>query len=93
MKLRRMLLSTSIALWLLATLVGGALAQSGGDYDLTWNTADSGSYALSGGGYTLENTVGQAEAGALSASSYALSSGFRLGGEHRVYLPLVLRGL
>ena len=50
MKLRRMLLIASVALLLMAILVGGTLAQSSRDYDLTWNTADSGSYALSGGG-------------------------------------------
>ena len=36
-----------------------ALAQSGGGYDLTWNTSDSGGGVSSGSGYALQGTVGQ----------------------------------
>jgi len=72
-----------------------ALAQSGGGYDLTWNTIDGGGYTFSeGGGYSLGGTVGQPDAGALSSGGYNLSGGFWPGGtaaRYGVYLPLVLR--
>jgi len=71
-----------------------ALAQSGGGYDLTWNTVDGGGYTFStGGGYTLGGTVGQPDAGALTGGGYTLTGGFWGGaaGQYRVYLPLVLR--
>ncbi len=93
MRLRRFARSISIVAVLLLLVVGNGLAQSGGGYDLTWNTADNGAYGLTGGSYTLESTVGQPEAGALAAGAYTLSSGFLFGGNYQVYLPLVLRGL
>ncbi len=71
-----------------------ALAQTGGGYDLTWSTVDSGGYTWSeGGGYALGGTVGQPDAGALTGGGYALSGGFWGGavGQYRLYLPLVLR--
>ena len=44
-----------------------AWAQSGGGYDLTWNTVDGGGYTFStGGGYSLGGTVGQPDAGLLT---------------------------
>ncbi len=76
-----------------------ALAQSGGGYDLTWNTIDGGGYTFStGGGYSLGGTIGQADAGMLSGGGYALGGGFWGSGEvlpprYRIYLPLVLRAV
>jgi hypothetical protein len=74
-----------------------ALAQSGGDYDLSWWTADGGGGSLgSGGDYSLNGSIGQPDAGALASDDYILSGGF-WGGEvlageiYQVYLPLVLR--
>ncbi len=89
------------ALLLLAFLVPiAALAQSGGDYDLTWNTVDGGGGLNSAGDYVLEGTAGQPDAGALAKGEYTLSGGFWGGGaaiavavEHQIYLPLVLRNL
>lgn len=85
---------------LLLALFGpvAALAQSGGDYDLTWNTVDGGGGLNSNGDYTLEGTAGQPDAGSLANGEYTLSGGFWGGGtavvvavEHMIYLPLVLR--
>ena len=45
-------------------LASTALAQSGGVYDLTWNTYDGGGETSTGGGITLSGTVGQPDAGA-----------------------------
>ncbi|MDH7487773.1 MAG: hypothetical protein QHJ81_16060 [Anaerolineae bacterium] len=83
---------------LLSLVASVALAQSGGGYDLTWNTVDGGGYTWStGGGYSLVGTVGQPDAGALSGGGYALVGGFwggitgAVGVQYRIYLPLVLR--
>jgi hypothetical protein len=51
-------------------------AQSGGGYDLTWNTLGSGGGSNSGGGYTLNGTIGQPGAGVLSSGGYNLIGGF-----------------
>lgn len=90
------------------TLVGVAIllavcpvpsrAQTGGGYDLTWWTVDGGGGAASGGGYTLLGTAGQPEPGAaLTGGGFTLVGGFWPGagagaGDHRIYLPLVVRG-
>jgi hypothetical protein len=87
---------------LMALLLRGgvALAQSGGGYDLTWNSVDGGGATFStGGGYVLGGTVGQPDAGALSDGGYTLAGGFWGGAgpasapgvDWLVYLPLVLR--
>ena len=74
------------------TLASPVLAQTGGGYDLTWNTADSGGVmGATGGSYSLGATVGQADAGAASGGSYTLSGGFWYDGLFRAYLPGVLR--
>ena len=64
-----------VALFLLI-LAAWAHAQSGGDYDLTWNTLGSGGGSNSGGGYTLNGTIGQPGAGVLSSGGYNLIGGF-----------------
>ena len=79
-----------LALFAVAT---GALAQSGGDYDLTWSTVDGGGATCSGGDYSLGGTAGQPDAGLLTGGDYALLGGFWAGAgpPWRLYLPLVLR--
>lgn len=70
-----------------------ANAQSGGGYDLTWNTFDGGGAMFStGGNYSLGGTIGQADAGTMSGGSYILSGGFWvdfLG--NKINLPLIMR--
>jgi len=60
--------------------VAPAFAQSGGGYDLSWNTIDGGGISSAAGGeFSLGGTVGQPDAtpsGALNGSSYALTGGF-----------------
>ena len=79
----------------LLLLASVALAQSGGGYDLTWNTVDGGGATFSeGGGYALGGTIGQPDAGVLTGGAYTLAGGFWGGGaavEYPIYLPLVLR--
>ena len=75
-------------------LVPVVLAQSGGDYDLTWNTVDGGGATFSTGGpYSLGGAIGQPDAGLLTDGDYTLTGGFWGGAVrmYRIYLPLVLR--
>jgi hypothetical protein len=91
-----------LVLTALLVLVGGIVAvhaQSGGGYDLTWNSVDGGGTTLSsGGGYTLGGTAGQPDAATWSGGSYTLNGGFWGGGAggagpqpHTSYLPVVLK--
>ncbi len=68
-----------------------ASAQSGGGYDLTWNTIDGGGVTFSAGGsYLLGGTMGQPDAGAMSGGSYTLNGGFWVDFQsHRLYLPII----
>jgi hypothetical protein len=73
------------------------MAQSGGEYDLSWNTVDGGGTTVSAGsGYRLGGTIGQSDAGLMTGGGYALAGGFWRGGavgrSFRVYLPFTLRG-
>ena len=98
--MRRAAISLAFAALLLLAFVAlhqtqdVALAQSGGDYDLTWNTVDGGGATFStGGDYSLGGTIGQPDAGLLTGGDYTLAGGFWGGGavEYKIYLPLVLR--
>ncbi len=68
-------------------------AQSGGTYDLTWNTIDGGGQMFStGGAYSLGGTIGQADAGTMSGGSYTLSGGFWVDFfGNKLMLPLILK--
>ena len=63
-----------IALALL--IVSIAAAQTGGGYDLSWNTSDGGGGTATGGGYRIDHTLGQADAGTQSGGGYTLNGGF-----------------
>ena len=78
----------AVALALAASI---ARAQANG-YSLNWWTVDGGgATSLENNGYTLGGTAGQPDAEVLSNGEYTLSSGFWQAGEHRIYLPLVLK--
>jgi hypothetical protein len=87
-----------IILLLIVSAVGVAHAQSGGGYNLEWNTTDGGGamYAT-GGGYELGGTIGQPDAATWQGSGYTLSGGFWHAGripvpaKYRIFLPLVMR--
>ena len=89
----------ALALLLLLMLLQSAniapvSAQSGGGYDLTWNTIDGGGMFSTGGAYSLGGTIGQADAGTMSGGGYTLSGGFWvnfLGHGGAVYFPLIRR--
>jgi hypothetical protein len=61
-------------------LASPLMAQSGGDYELSWSTINGGGGQSSGGPYTLTCTIGQPDAGAMSGGSYELLGGFLPGG-------------
>ena len=90
--MKRAAIFLALAAFLLLASV--ALAQSGGGYDLSWNTVDGGGYTFSAGGdYTLGGSIGQPDAGLLIGGSYMLGGGFWDGEAYRIYLPLVLRNV
>ncbi len=74
-----------------------ALAQSGGDFTLTWWTVDAGGTVSSGGDYVLNGTIGQADAGESMSSTLRVGGGYWEGGaisgttRFYIYLPLVLK--
>ncbi len=70
-----------------------ASAQSGGGYDLTWNSIDGGGAMFStGGAYSLGGTIGQADAGTMSGGSYTLNGGFWVDFfGNKLMLPLILK--
>jgi hypothetical protein len=87
----------SLAALVVALLIttATAFAQTGGGYDLTWNTIDGGGGPSSGGAYALDGTFGQFDADVMSGGAYTLSGGFWNGPaafvQFRVYLPLLLK--
>ncbi len=87
---------TALTLGLLLVLPTVVHGQSGGAYDLTWNTIDNGGGQSTGGSYALNGTIGQADASVLSGGGYILSGGYwgylsTSALNYLVYLPVVLR--
>ena len=79
-------------------LLGSLLvkAQSGGSYELTWRTINSGSGLSSGSAYSMYSTLGQPNVGETSGGDYNLQAGFWPAtpageGLFFIYLPMVLR--
>ena len=93
--MKRIYLFVSIAALVVALLIVSiVVAQSGGGYDLTWSTIDSGGAMFSTGGtYSLGGTIGQPDAGSMLGGSYSLTGGFWSGRPaiHSVFLPLTLK--
>jgi hypothetical protein len=93
---KNILLATLLVCVLAATLMTArhASSQSGGTYDLSWNSIDGGGITFAqGGNYSLGGTVGAADAGILSGGQYVLEGGFWSGAfdKRNVYLPALRR--
>jgi hypothetical protein len=94
--MKRLIFLIPIALMLVVGVSIGQ-AQSGGGYNLTWNTIDGGGATFStGGSYSLGGTIGQPDAGLMSGGSYTLAGGFWGGAplsnfSYNLYLPLILK--
>jgi hypothetical protein len=72
--LRRFALASLFAL---LPAVPAAHAQSGGVFDLTWNSLDGGGRMFSSGGtFDLGGTIGQPDAGPSTGGTFALDGGF-----------------
>ena len=89
-----------LALCALAVSAGAgrvALAQSGGGFDLSWHVAGNGGGPMTSSSFQLNGTVGQPGVGVglTEGGSHQVGPGFwyGIGGEHRIYLPLVVRNL
>ena len=68
------------------------LAQTGGGYDLTWNSIDGGGGTSSSSGYTLSGSIGQPDASLASGAGYTLSGGFWLAADGpSLFLPVIQR--
>jgi hypothetical protein len=96
--MRHKIILIALALLLLLTLsqsasVAPASAQSGGGYDLAWNTIDGGGVINStGGAYSFSGTIGQPDAGTMNGGSYTLNGGFWFDPlTKRLNLPLIMR--
>jgi len=70
----RLLILRLVALGLL--LGTTAFAQTGGDWDLSWNTIDGGGTTSAGGDYSLSGTAGQPDAGVHEGTDYTMEGGF-----------------
>jgi hypothetical protein len=84
-----------LALAAVASLALAPFVQSGGGYDLSWWTVDSGGATFTAGGlYILGGTSGQPDAALWEGGDYSLTGGFWGGAavSYPVYLPLVVRG-
>jgi hypothetical protein len=96
---RSVALAPLVVLALLAAGMAAVYAQSGGGFDLTWNTVDNGGVSFAGGGgYTLGGTAGQADAATWSGGGYTLVGGFwhaasagAAPGGGKVYLPIIMK--
>lgn len=73
---KQYLKSTLIAGAMCLLIVTIALAQTGGQYDLTWFTIDSGGGASQGAAYQLADTLGQPDAAVWAGGDYNLQGGF-----------------
>ena len=85
---------------LMCVIATVALAQSGGGYDLSWNTTAGGGGAISGGSYALLGTIGQHGVGGPSPQGNKFSIDPGVGGpplappepvHAKTYLPLVVK--
>jgi len=65
-----------IILTSLMVITGAALAQSGGDYEISRWTVDTGSALSLGGEYRLQGTAGQHDPATLQGGDYLLVGGF-----------------
>ena len=91
---RKTVLAALFAAIAILLTFGRASSQSGGMYDLSWNTIDGGgSTFVQGGNYTLGSTAGAPDAGTMSGGQYVLNGGFWSGTSDKrlLYLPMTKR--
>jgi hypothetical protein len=92
MNTRKWLVICTAVLALLLASVVLVQAQTGGGYDLTWNSIDGGGQMnLSGGSYTLKGTIGQPDAGNHTGGGYSLGGGFWISQMRGIYIPIITK--
>jgi hypothetical protein len=70
---------TPLALAPVLCSAASAVAQTGGPYDLSWSTIDSGGGTSNGGSYAISGTIGQPDAGPstpMTGGPFSLVGGF-----------------
>ncbi len=72
----RALTAVLLTMGTVAVATSPARAQSGGPYDLSWSTVDSGGGKSSSATYDVHGTVGQGDAGDLSGDTFSIRGGF-----------------
>jgi hypothetical protein len=74
---KRSFLRAGYAAVMSSIIAASATAQTGGPFDLSWNTIDGGGASSSGASFMLSGTIAQPDAsGALSGGSFSLMGGF-----------------
>jgi hypothetical protein len=94
MRTRYRITVLAIALASLVCAPHASQAQSGGGYDLTWNSIDGGGMIESTGGtFSLSGTIGQPDVGVvLGGGAYSLVGDFWAGvPPYATYLPVVMK--
>jgi hypothetical protein len=73
----RFLAVAVLMVWWAGPTLQTANGQTGGGYDLTWSTIDSGGVMRSAGGdFELSGTIGQPDAGGMAGGDFAITGGF-----------------
>jgi hypothetical protein len=92
---RRSLFAGAMLALTLLVITGRAAAQTGGGYDLSWSTVDSGGGAGVHNQLRLVGTIGQPDTETMTGGSYRLGGGFWGNGvaveRHKIFLPLVIK--
>lgn len=71
--MKRFIFPLLLLVFLLASWIP---AQTGGDYDLSWNSYDGGGGFSLGGAFSLMGTIGQPDTAVVSGGAYSLYGGF-----------------
>lgn len=88
------LLALLAGLLVAGVLAPAATAQTGGSYELTWSTVDSGGGTSTGSDYAVTGTAGQSDAGDASGGAYTAAGGFWdavAEALRKVFVPLIVR--
>ncbi len=104
--MKKQITITSLLVIILLLPLSTTMAQTGGDFDLSWSTTENGGVSVSsidiGSGreeprFILTGVVGQADAGLSTGGSFSLSGGF-LANDARndnniayLYLPIIMK--